>query len=191
MSDDLIREALEAAAGHSRDCPRLLSLLADALERAEKELAERHPPRYPNEGWDSDWIRLKTQAAITHLRDLEDWAISQFGGREDGESDASFKARVENASAMILARRARECYEHIAADIKNGKTSEPSMRERLERVEKERDEARRLRARWYTFWLEAIRERDRLSAENERLREALGELRRLALLCDALRGEEA
>lgn len=84
---------------------------------------ERHPPRHPRDGQDTYWIRAKTQAAITHLRDIEDWAIGAFGGRVPGETDEEFEARLANAPLMVLAQRARECHEHITRRLKNGKRS--------------------------------------------------------------------
>ena len=154
MSAELIRDARKVGPPNG-----LLCALADALERAEKErdeaqaeTARRHPPRHPQEGWDRRWIRAKTQAAIVHLRDLEDWAILYFGGRNERETDEAYAVRLEGAPAMILARRSRECYEHISADIKNGRTTEPSQVER------------------------AQAERDRLRAENERLEDRVTQL---------------
>src|SRR3990167_4338009 len=174
MTADLIREARLEAAGlqeHGHLAPaRFFEQLADALERAEQDAAQRHPPRHPREGWDREWIRHKTQAAITHLRDLEDWAILRFAGRGEDETDEEYAVRLECAPAMILARRARECYEHISEDIKNGKTTAPSMRERLERAE---ERARVAETDLHVNYPEWQTERDRLTvalewAEKER-----------------------
>lgn len=101
---------------------------------------ERHPPRHPPEGQDTYWIRAKTQAAITHLRDIEDWAIGEFGAFVPGETDEEFEARLANAPMMVLARRARECHEHITRDLKNGRATVRSLGEEIDylRAENER-----------------------------------------------------
>lgn len=68
---------------------------------------------------DTYWLRTKLQAAIQHLRDVEDY-YRFLGGEPQGFN-------------MIRADRARDLYETILEDFVNGKISRPTRAE-LERA---------------------------------------------------------
>lgn len=109
------------------------------------------------------WQRRKLDAAIRHLRDLEDY----------------FRLRGDETYAdspnMRRADRARGIYEQISDDYLNGRSSAPTMRERAETAEAavERYEKYLTRGQ-FVDELEARAEA--AEVEVERLREALGKL---------------
>lgn len=69
------------------------------------------------------WQRRKLDAAIRHMRDLEDY-FRLAGGTDDSPN-------------MIRADRVRAIYEQISDDYLNGKTYRPTMKERAEAAEAE------------------------------------------------------
>ena len=100
---------------------------ADAAEKERDEARDAlRPPRRPNdEGGpgkeDSYWLQQKLNAAIRHLRDIED----------------EFRCRrgVPEGFNMIRADRARSIYEQITDDFLNGKRDVLTMKERADAAE--------------------------------------------------------
>ena len=72
---------------------------------------------------ESYWQRRKLDAAIRHMRDLEDY-FRLAGG-------------VDESPNMIRADRIRAIYEQISDDYLNGKTYRPTMKERALAAEAE------------------------------------------------------
>jgi hypothetical protein len=67
------------------------------------------------------WLKRKLNESIRHLRDIEDYY------RMIGGTPRSFN--------MIRADRARSLYEQISDDFLNGRSMQPTMRERAEGAE--------------------------------------------------------
>ncbi len=88
------------------------------------------------------WLRQKVDAAIRHLRDIEDYYRVK----------PSLHPQSFNA---VRADRARQLYEAIIVDFREGKMTRPTRAERLaalaadnERLERERDELLDLLRGW-------------------------------------------
>jgi hypothetical protein len=90
---------------------------------AEREAERRREPS--DEGGpgheEQFWMRVKTRAAITHLRDMEDY-FRLRGGLPEGFN-------------MVRADRLRQLHEAITADFLNGKLTAPTTRDRIEAAE--------------------------------------------------------
>lgn len=120
---------------------------AEAAERERDELRESLRPVPTDEGGpgkeETYWLRGKLRAAITHLRDVEDYYRVQ-GGLPLGFN-------------MIRADRARDLYEAITEDFVNGKRDRPTRAE-LERAVGRLEEALRA-ARPFGNGMDAVTER--------------------------------
>ena len=89
------------------------------------------------------WQRRKLDAAIRHLRDIEDHFRLGAGTPESPN--------------MIRADRARAIYEQISDDYLNGKTYRPTMKERAVAAEGERDRLREVLETSVGCWEEDAR----------------------------------
>ncbi len=109
----------EAALTKERDWKWREITRARAAEAALTEARDAQRPVPTGEGGpgkeEQYWMRAKTRAAITHLRDMEDYFRLQGGTPE------SFN--------QVRADRARQLYEAITADFLNGKMTRPTVRE--------------------------------------------------------------
>lgn len=118
------REYLYRSKGHPVDVERYADVIV-ALEAAEAALAARDAERRRVPGDEGGtgreeqyWMRAKCDAAITHLRDMEDY-FRLRGGLPEGFN-------------MLRADRARQLHEAISAYLLNGKRGVPTVRERAD-----------------------------------------------------------